>query len=66
LGEQVKVEQAHLLQNRDCPVLSDYRAMLAGLFQHMYGLKRQAFSASSRESALQSWGWSSSLLQALR
>jgi uncharacterized protein (DUF1501 family) len=38
LGEQVKVEQAHLLQNRDCPVLSDYRAMLAGLFQHMYGL----------------------------
>jgi uncharacterized protein (DUF1501 family) len=38
LGEQVKVEQSHLFQNRDYPVLTDYRAMFAGLFQHMYGL----------------------------
>jgi uncharacterized protein (DUF1501 family) len=38
LGEQVKVEQPHLFQNRDYPVLTDYRAMFAGLFQHMYGL----------------------------
>ena len=38
LGEQVKVEQASLFQNRDYPVLTDYRAMFAGLFQHIFGL----------------------------
>jgi uncharacterized protein (DUF1501 family) len=38
-GEQIKVEQATLFQNRDYPVLTDYRAMFAGLFQHMYGLQ---------------------------
>ncbi|WP_407179122.1 DUF1501 domain-containing protein [Bradyrhizobium sp. STM 3562] len=37
-GEQVKVEQATLFQNRDYPVLTDYRALFAGLFQRMYGL----------------------------
>jgi uncharacterized protein (DUF1501 family) len=38
LGEQVKVEQANLFQNRDYPVLTDYRSMFAGLIQRMYGL----------------------------
>jgi uncharacterized protein (DUF1501 family) len=38
LGPQVKVDQANLFQNRDYPVLTDYRAMFAGLFQRMYGL----------------------------
>lgn len=38
LGEQVKVEQASLFQNRDYRVLTDYRAMFAGLFGRMYGL----------------------------
>ena len=38
-GEQVKVEQATLFQNRDYPVLTDYRAMFAGLFQRMFGLE---------------------------
>jgi uncharacterized protein (DUF1501 family) len=37
-GEQVKVDQPNLFQNRDYPVLTDYRAMFAGLFQRMYGL----------------------------
>jgi uncharacterized protein (DUF1501 family) len=37
-GDQVKVDQANLFQNRDYPVLTDYRAMFAGLFQRMYGL----------------------------
>jgi len=37
-GEQVKVEQAHLFQNRDYPVLTDYRALFAGLLQRIYGL----------------------------
>ncbi len=39
LGEQVKVEQANLFQNRDYPVLTDYRSMFAGLLQRMFGLE---------------------------
>jgi len=39
LGEQVKVEQANLFQNRDYPVLTDYRSLFAGLLQRMYGLQ---------------------------
>jgi uncharacterized protein (DUF1501 family) len=39
IGEQMKVDQPHLFQNRDYPVLTDYRAMFAGLFQHMFGLQ---------------------------
>jgi uncharacterized protein (DUF1501 family) len=37
-GEQVKLEPAHLFQNRDYPVLTDYRALFAALLQRMYGL----------------------------
>jgi uncharacterized protein (DUF1501 family) len=42
LGEQIKVEQATLFQNRDYPVLTDYRALFAGLFQRMFGLDNAA------------------------
>ncbi len=38
LGEQVELTQANLFQNRDYPVLNEYRAVLGGLFQRMYGL----------------------------
>src|SRR5580700_11130190 len=38
VGEQVAVDQAHLFQNRDYPVLTDYRALFGGLIQRMYGL----------------------------
>ncbi len=37
-GEQQKVEAATLLQNRDYPVLNDYRSLLAGLYVRMWGL----------------------------
>jgi uncharacterized protein (DUF1501 family) len=37
-GEQVAVDEAHLFQNRDFPVLNDYRSVLAHLFERMYGL----------------------------
>ncbi len=37
-GEQIKVEQNGLFQNRDYPVLNEYRAVLAGLFHRIYGL----------------------------
>jgi uncharacterized protein (DUF1501 family) len=38
VGEQVAVRQANLHQNRDWPVLNEYRSVLAGLFQGLYGL----------------------------
>jgi uncharacterized protein (DUF1501 family) len=37
-GEQIRVEQANLFQNRDYPVLTDYRALFGGLFKRLYGL----------------------------
>jgi uncharacterized protein (DUF1501 family) len=40
-GEQVKIEQASLNQNRDYPVLTDYRGLLGGLFKRVYGLDSQ-------------------------
>lgn len=38
IGEQAAVSQAGLFQNRDFPVLTDYRSLLGGLFQRLYGL----------------------------
>jgi uncharacterized protein (DUF1501 family) len=38
-GEQQRLEQPTLFQNRDYPVLNEYRAVLGGLFARMYGLK---------------------------
>ena len=37
-GPQVRADEAHLFQNRDYPVLTDYRALLSGLFRRLYGL----------------------------
>jgi uncharacterized protein (DUF1501 family) len=38
LGEQVALSQATLFQNRDYPVLNEYRSVLAGMFARTYGL----------------------------
>jgi len=38
VGDQVDVTQKSLNQNRDFPVLTEYRAMLGGIFKHMYSL----------------------------
>ena len=38
LGEQARVEAATLFQNRDYPVLNEYRSVFGGLFARMYGL----------------------------
>jgi len=40
-GEQVPVSAATLFQNRDYPVLNNYRAVLAGLFGRLWGLSSQ-------------------------
>jgi uncharacterized protein (DUF1501 family) len=37
-GEQLAVTQQTLNQNRDFPVLNEYRALLAGIFKRVYGL----------------------------
>ncbi|EHR73382.1 hypothetical protein BurJ1DRAFT_4596 [Burkholderiales bacterium JOSHI_001] len=37
-GEQARLEAAALFQNRDLPVLNDYRALLGGLFARQFGL----------------------------
>jgi uncharacterized protein (DUF1501 family) len=37
-GEQRTVDRAALLQDRDFPVLNDYRAVLGGLFRTLWGL----------------------------
>ena len=37
-GEQVRVERATLLQDRDWPVLNDYRALLGGVFARLWDL----------------------------
>ena len=37
-GEQRAVDRAALLQDRDFPVLNDYRAVLGGLFRTLWGL----------------------------
>ena len=38
VGEQVRVQQSTLFQNRDYPVLNEYRALFGGLFGRIYGL----------------------------
>ncbi len=38
VGEQQALEAATLFQNRDYPVLNEYRAVLGGLFAGIYGL----------------------------
>jgi uncharacterized protein (DUF1501 family) len=38
LGEQIQLTPTTLHQNRDYPVLTEYRALYGGLFARMYGL----------------------------
>ena len=37
-GEQMRIERPALFQDRDYPVLNEYRALFGGLFARMYGL----------------------------
>jgi uncharacterized protein (DUF1501 family) len=49
-GPQVAVKEATLFQNRDWPVLTDYRSLIGGLLRKGYGLSQtqaaQIFPAS--------------------
>lgn len=56
-GDQVALTPATLFQNRDYPVLNDYRAVFAGLFARMYSLNSTQLSevfpkASAKEIGL--------------
>ncbi len=44
-GEQVAVTQSNLLQNRDYPVLNNYRDVLGGLMQKLWGLRSNQLQA---------------------
>jgi uncharacterized protein (DUF1501 family) len=41
VGEQIEVSEKALFQNRDYPVLNEYRSVLGSLFARMYGLSGQ-------------------------
>lgn len=55
-GEQIALEQKTLFQNRDYPVLNEYRAMFGGLLARMYGLNsgqvETIFGTSGRDLGL--------------
>jgi uncharacterized protein (DUF1501 family) len=42
LGPQIRIAQDTLFQNRDLPVLTDYRAMVGGIIRPLYGLNDNA------------------------
>ncbi len=44
-GEQVAVQPGKLFQDRDYPVLNEYRAVFAGLFSRLYGLDDKRLAA---------------------
>jgi uncharacterized protein (DUF1501 family) len=44
-GEQVAVTQQNLFQNRDYPVLNNYRDIYSGLLARMWGLRNQQLQA---------------------
>ncbi len=45
VGEQQTVEARTLFQNRDLPVLNDYRGVLGGLMRRQFGLSRSAIAS---------------------
>jgi uncharacterized protein (DUF1501 family) len=40
VGPQVRIAPETLNQGRDLPVLTDYRALIGGLWQRQYGLNK--------------------------
>jgi uncharacterized protein (DUF1501 family) len=38
-GDQVRVTEANLFQDRDYPVLNEYRSIIGGLLSPIYGLE---------------------------
>ena len=55
-GRQVALSEANLFQNRDLPVLNDYRSVLAHLFSRMYGLDGAALERVLPGARAESYG----------
>jgi len=55
-GEQVKVEQKSLFQNRDYPVINEYRAVLSGVFHTIYGLQARSAGEGVSVGAAEGFG----------
>ena len=60
-GEQVAVRRQTLNQNRDFPVLTEYRALLGGLFKRMYCSTEAVSNACFRMRRRTTSGWCSAL-----
>lgn len=56
VGEQQPIEARTLLQQRDLPVLNDYRALLGGLAARQFGLDRSALAQVFPEAAPRDFG----------
>jgi uncharacterized protein (DUF1501 family) len=56
VGEQVRVDQASLFQNRDYAVLNDYRALLGGLFARQFGLNAAQLAQVFPGAPARDWG----------
>ena len=51
------VSEANLFQNRDWPVLTDYRALIGGILRRSYGLSRRNWRRYSRRPRRRIWRW---------
>jgi len=56
VGEQQAIEAKTLFQNRDLPVLNDYRALLGGLLARQFGLSPTALDKVFPGAAPRDWG----------
>lgn len=56
VGEQVALGPRTLNQQRDWPVLTDYRALLAGIFKRMYGFRAAHLAAVFPRAPVQDFG----------
>ena len=56
VGEQVRVDQTSLFQNRDYAVLNDYRALLGGLFARQFGLNAAQLAQVFPGAPARDWG----------
>ncbi len=55
-GEQADLKANTLHQNRDMPVLNDYRDVLAGVFSQLYGLSPSALDTIFPDAKSKNWG----------
>ena len=65
-GHQVAVTQANLFQDRDWPVLNDYRALIGGVLRKSYGLNQTQLADISPRPSPRICSWSDAPVAPLR